>query len=183
MEILPTPLAGVFVIETPTFVDYRGTFTRYYCERDLAEVIGTRRIVQINHSHTRVVGGVRGLHFQRSPHAEMKLIRCIKGSVWDVAVDLRADSPTFLHWHAETLSPDNARMLVIPEGCAHGFQALEAASEIMYFVTSCYAPESERAVRYDDERVAIAWPLAVTGLSARDRDTPSLAPDFLGVCL
>lgn len=183
MDLRPTSLTGVFVADTSVFVDHRGTFSRYYCEHDLAEVIGNRRIVQANHSCTRDIGSVRGFHFQYPPHAETKLIRCIKGRVWDVAVDLRAESPTFLHWHAEELSPNNARMLVIPEGCAHGFQVLEEQSEIIYLVTAAYAPETEGAVRYDDERVAVIWPLAVTGLSVRDRNTPLLAPDFPGIRL
>ncbi len=183
MEMRTTPLAGTFVAETRAFVDNRGTFARYYCERDLIDAIGCRRIVQVNHSCTRDIGSVRGLHFQYPPHAEMKLIRCIKGRIWDVAVDLRAESPTFLQWHAEELSPDNARMLIIPEGHAHGFQALEKDSEVVYFVTAAYAPEAEVAVRYDDKRVAVAWPLTVTALSVRDRHAPLLADDFTGIRL
>jgi len=126
MKIVATPISGVFEVETTPFVDHRGAFARLYCEHELAEVIGGRRIVQINHSRTEMAGVVRGLHYQHPPHAEMKLVRCLKGRVWDVAVDLRQGSQTFLKWHAVELSPARANMLVIPEGLAHGFQVLEA---------------------------------------------------------
>src|SRR3546814_535660 len=132
MKITPTALAGVSVVDTQAFRDHRGAFARLFCERELASIMGGRHIVQINHSRTTMVGAVRGMHFQSAPHAEMKLVRCLKGRVWDVAVDLRAGSPTFLRWHAQELSEDNARMLVISEGCAHGFQALEPDSELLY---------------------------------------------------
>jgi len=114
MKILPTPISGVVVIEAAPREDERGSFGRLFCERELASVLGDRRIVQINHSRTRTAGAIRGLHFQRDPHAEMKFVRCLKGRVWDVAVDLRAGSPTFLQWHAIELSPVNACMVVIP---------------------------------------------------------------------
>ncbi len=106
------------------------------------------------------------------PHAEMKLVRCLRGRVWDVAVDLRAESPTFLHWHAEELSPDNHRMVVIPEGCAHGFQVLTPDSELLYLHTAFYAPDAEGGVRHDDPALGIRWPLPVTDLSPRDRSHP-----------
>lgn len=183
MKLLTTPIDGVFVAETTPYADQRGMFVRSYCERELAAAIGERRIVQINMSRTRAVGAVRGLHFQRPPHAEMKLIRCVKGKVFDVAVDLRVGSPTFLHWHAEELSPDNARMMIIPEGCAHGFQALATDSELLYLHTAFYAPESEGAVLYSDARLNIAWPLHVTDLSDRDRKHPPLTADFAGISL
>ena len=127
------------------------------------------------------VGAVRGLHFQLAPHAEMKLVRCLKGRVWDVAVDLRAGSPTFLQWHAETLSPDTMRMIVIPEGFAHGFQVLEPDSELLYLHTAAYNADAERAVRYDDPRLGIRWPLPVTQTSLRDAAHPPLGADFIGV--
>ena len=129
MHIQQTVIEGVMVVETTPFVDQRGAFLRLFCERELSAILGERRIVQINYSRTEAVGTIRGLHYQRPPHAEMKLVRCLRGRVWDVALDLRQGSPTFLHWHAEELTPDNAQMLVIPEGCAHGFQALEAGME------------------------------------------------------
>jgi dTDP-4-dehydrorhamnose 3,5-epimerase len=121
------------------------------------------------------------MHFQNPPHAEMKLVRCLKGRVWDVAVDLRSGSPTFLRWHAEELAPEGARMLVIPEGCAHGFQALEPESELLYLHTAFYAPEAEGGVSYADPRLAITWPLPVSDLSPRDRSQPPIDHDFRGI--
>ena len=111
------------------------------------------------------------------------MVRCVAGHVLDVAVDLRAGSPTFLQWHAQELTPDNAKMLVIPEGCAHGFQALTAESELLYLHTSYYAPEAEGGFRFDDSRLAIAWPLPVTELSERDQRLSALPPDFRGIAV
>lgn len=181
MKILPTRIRGVHVVETTPFVDQRGSFARLFCAGELAEAIGRRHIVQINHSCTGVVGAVRGLHFQHAPHAEMKLVRCMKGRVWDVAVDLRAGSPTFLQWHAEELAPGNGRMLVIPEGCAHGFQVLERDSELLYLHTAFYTPSAEGGVRFDDPLIGIAWPLPVAELSGRDRAHSLLNADFRGL--
>ena len=121
------------------------------------------------------------MHFQKKPHAEMKLIRCLKGRVWDVAVDLRANSPTFLKWHAEELTAENAKLLVIPEGCAHGFQVLEAESQLLYLHTSFYTPEAEGGVIYNDSQLAISWPLSITDLSERDMLLPSISPDSTGL--
>lgn len=181
MNVLPTPLAGVMVIETTPFTDHRGAFSRLYCERELSGVLGTRHIVQINHSRTGAPGAVRGMHYQRPPHAEMKLVRCLKGRVWDVAVDLRAGSPTFLQWHAVELSPENGKMLVIPEGCAHGFQLFEAGSELLYLHTAFYEKSAEGGVRYNDPAVGIPWPLPATDLSERDRHHPLLIETFTGI--
>lgn len=181
MKIVATPLAGLSVVETTPFVDVRGAFARWYCEQELANVIGMRRIVQINHSRTTAVGAVRGLHFQEPPHAEMKLVRCIKGRVWDVAVDLRQGSKTFLQWHAEELTATNARMMLIPEGFAHGFQVLEPESELLYLHTAFFAPEFEGAVRYDDASLSITWPLPVSDVSQRDLQHPLINQDFVGL--
>lgn len=181
MKVLSTLINGVCTIETTLFTDQRGSFSRCYCERELSSVIGARRIVQINLSRTHTVGAVRGLHFQHPPHAEMKLIRCLKGRVWDVAVDLRAGSSTFLQWHAEVLSPENARMIVIPEGFAHGFQAMEEDSELLYLHTSFYTPGFEGGALFNDPWLNISWPLSVTDLSERDRKHPLITPDFAGI--
>jgi len=183
MNIIPTKLAGVVVVETTQFYDFRGTFARLYCESELEQVIGNRRIEQINISLTHQVGALRGLHFQHAPHAEMKLVRCLKGRVWDVAVDLRAGSPTFLQWHAEELNPENARMLGIPEGCAHGFQVLEENSEMLYLHTELYTPLANGRVRYNDPLIEIEWPLPVSEISIPDRDQASLPDKFSGLLL
>lgn len=183
MKAIPTPLPGVFVVETTPRADSRGVFARLYCEREIQHVIGARRIVQINHSRTLAVGAVRGLHYQRAPHAEMKLVRCLKGRVWDVAVDLRSGSPTFLQSHGVELTPGNTRMLVVPEGCAHGFQVLEAESELLYLHTAAYMPEAEGGVRWDDPRLDLAWPLLAGEISERDRRHPFLTTEFPGLAI
>jgi len=181
LKITQTALPGVAVVETTPYTDERGAFACLYDGRELASVIGARRIVQINHSRTAAVGAVRGMHFQYPPHAEMKLVRCLRGRVWDVAVDLRAGSPSFLRWHAEELAPDNARMMVVPEGCAHGFQVLEPDSELLYLHTARHVPAAEGGVSCDDRRLGIRWPLPVAGLSRRDRGFPPIALNFSGI--
>lgn len=181
MELHATGIDGVMVASTTAFADQRGSFARLFCTAELAPAFGARRIVQANHSRTADIGAVRGMHCQLAPAAEMKLVRCLRGRVWDVALDLRAGSPTFLHWHAEELSPGNARMLIIPEGCAHGFQVLEADSELLYLHSAAYTPAAEAGFAHDDPRFAIAWPLAVTQLSERDRRHPYLTDQFSGI--
>jgi dTDP-4-dehydrorhamnose 3,5-epimerase len=181
VNIHSTALRGVAIVETHPFADRRGAFSRFFCKDELAAIIGNRDIVQINHSRTAMVGAVRGLHYQIPPHGEMKLVRCIRGRVWDVAVDLRTGSATFLQWHAEELTPDNGRMVVIPEGCAHGFQVLEAESELLYLHTAYYTPAAEGGLRHDEPRLGIAWPLPVADLSERDRHHPPLKSDYSGM--
>ena len=169
------------VVGTQVSADHRGAFARLFCHEALGHVVGSRQIVQINQSRTSRVGAVRGMHFQRAPMAEMKLVRCLKGRVWDVAVDLRAGSPTFCRWHAEELSEENRRMLVVPEGCAHGFQVLDAESELLYLHTAPYTPSLEGGVQPIDPMLAITWPLPMQDLSARDREHPWLTTDFAGL--
>ena len=183
VKILPTAIPDLVIVETAPHSDARGAFVRLYCEDELQALIGNRRIVQINHSRTAAVGAVRGLHFQNPPHAEMKLVRCLKGRVWDVALDLRRDSPTFLCWHGEELTPANLRMMVIPEGFAHGFQVLEPDSEMLYLHTAFYAPGAEGGLRYDDPTLGIAWPLAATELSTWDALHPLIQANFEGIRL
>jgi dTDP-4-dehydrorhamnose 3,5-epimerase len=183
MNTRATSITGVMVVQTQRVEDQRGAFARLFCEEELRELMGARRIVQINHSKTAARGAVRGMHLQVPPHAEMKLVRCSRGKVWDVAVDMRAGSPTFLRWHAEELSSANARMLVIPEGCAHGFQVLEADSELLYLHTAAYAPEAERGFDCQDPMLAIDWPLPVGERSARDLHHPAIEPGFQGLTL
>lgn len=183
ITIQSTPIADVHVVETLPMRDHRGSFARQFCARELNEILGERRIVQINQSRTAEAGTVRGLHYQYSPHAEMKMVRCLKGRVWDVAVDLRADSPTFLKWHAEELAPGSSRMMVIPEGCAHGFQTLETDTELLYLHTAFYKPEAEGGIRFDDPQLGIEWPLPVRGLSERDRHHPRITRAFTGITI
>jgi dTDP-4-dehydrorhamnose 3,5-epimerase len=180
MKIEPTTIAGLNVVETEPYIDTRGLFSRLYCEQQLSSLMGARRILQVNFSLTAAAGVVRGLHFQRPPYAEMKLVRCMRGEVWDVAVDLRFGSPTFLKWHAEILSSLNRKMIVIPEGFAHGFQVIEPGSELLYLHTANYNKIAEGALRYDDPLLSIRWPLTVTDLSERDAAHPLIGSDFLG---
>jgi len=183
MNLRPTKLSGVIVAESVPVMDHRGAFARFFCERELSALIEARHIVQINHSRTVAVGSVRGFHFQRPPRAEMKLVRCLRGRVWDVAADLRAESQTFLQWHAEELTAENGRMLVIPEGCAHAFQTLARDSELLYLHTAFYDPAAESGVRCDDPRLGVAWPLPIGELSERDRELPTLDAAFRGIAL
>jgi len=181
VKLLPTAIAGVVVAETKAFQDGRGAFARLFCESELADSVDGRRIEQINHSRTAAVGAIRGLHFQQAPYAEMKMVRCLRGRVWDVALDLRKGSPTFLQWHAQELSAANALMLVIPEGCAHGFQVLEPDSELLYLHTASYTPSAEGGVRFDDPALSVPWPLPVTDVSDRDRKHPLIHQNFQGI--
>jgi dTDP-4-dehydrorhamnose 3,5-epimerase len=183
MNLVQTSIPGAWVIESTAIHDNRGAFSRLFCLRECQAAVGPRTIVQINHSMTRAVGAVRGMHYQKPPHAEMKIVRCLKGRVFDVAVDLRQGSPTFLKWTAVELSPDSRRAFVIPEGCAHGFQVLEEDSELLYLHTAFYTPDAEGAVRFDDPRIGVDWPLASTDLSARDTSHPLLTEDFKGIVL
>jgi dTDP-4-dehydrorhamnose 3,5-epimerase len=176
-----TPIAGLMLASSVPSTDHRGSFARLFCIESLREVLGQRHIVQVNQSVTRLEGAVRGLHYQRAPHAEMKLVRCLRGRVWDVAVDLRAGSATFLQWHAEELTPENAHMMIIPEGCAHGFQVLSHDSELLYLHTALYEPGAEGGIRPTDPELGIAWPLPVSDLSARDAALPLIDSAFAGL--
>lgn len=178
MKFHATPIAGLWEVETAPRGDARGSFTRVYCAKAFDEVAPGLRVVQVNHSTTARRGTVRGLHFQRAPALEAKLIRCLRGRVFDVAVDLRAGSPTFARWHAVELSPERPRQLLIPPGCAHGFQTLADDSELLYQHSAPYAPAHEDGVRHDDPRLAIAWPEPVTELSERDRGFGSIDAGF-----
>lgn len=181
MKVTPLKIAGAAVVHTEPHRDARGAFARWFCNHELAELIGDRQIVNINYSRTEAVGTIRGMHYQRQPALEMKLVRCLRGEIFDVIVDLRADSPTFLQWHAERLDPTNMKMVVVPEGVAHGFQVIEPGSEMVYLHTAAYSPEHEGGVRYDDPMIGIDWPLASTVVSERDQSHPLLAPAFGGL--
>ena len=183
MKPYQTSLAGLFEVEQRTIGDARGRFTRLFCEQELGAIRPRLHFTQINWSHTVGPGSLRGLHYQNPPVAEAKLIRCLRGRVFDVAVDVRADSPTFLHWHAVELAEDNDRAIFIPEGFAHGFQVLSDEAQLLYMHTAAWAPECEGGLRYDDPRLAIDWPLPVTQLSVRYKAHPLLAPGFPGIRL
>ena len=181
MNISPTGIPGVHRVELDTHEDARGAFTRWYCDREMESLMDGKTIVQANHSLTRQTGAIRGMHYQLDPHRETKIIRCIRGRVFDVAVDLRADSPTLLQWHGEELQGDDNKLLVIPEGCAHGFQVIEAPAELLYLHSAHYAPDYEGGIRFDDPRVGIQWPLAPGDISERDQSHPLLSSTFNGL--
>jgi len=181
LSIQATSINGVCIIQRYPIGDQRGYLERLFCEAELHAIIADRRIVQINHTLTAKAGTGRGLHFQYPPHAEMKLVSCLRGEVFDVAVDLRQDSPTFLHWHAETLSAENHKTIAIPEGFAHGFQTLSDDCELLYMHTVAYQPDAESGLNALDPRLAINWPLPLRERSPRDEAWAFLADNFAGI--
>ena len=180
-DIHPTPIKGLTIIERHPIGDQRGFLARLFCREELHSVVGERPLVQINHTLTATKGTIRGMHFQHPPHAEMKLVTCLRGEVFDVAVDLRSDSPTFLHWYAEHLSSENCKTLALPEGFAHGFQTLTNHCELLYFHTAAYQPTAESGLDALDPRLGIKWPHPVTERSERDQSHPAITPDFNGL--
>jgi dTDP-4-dehydrorhamnose 3,5-epimerase len=180
MAIVELPLAGLKRVEHRRLSDTRGFLSRLFCADELRAVGWKKPIAQLNHTYTARKGVVRGLHFQRPPHAEMKLVICLRGAVWDVAVDVRAGSPTFLQWHAEELSAGNCSALLLPEGFAHGFQALTDDAELLYCHSAPFVAKAEAGLRAADPRLAIPWPHDVVGLSLRDAQHPLLDDTFTG---
>jgi dTDP-4-dehydrorhamnose 3,5-epimerase len=181
MIISKLPLEGAFVIEPEPFADDRGLFGRVFCKQELQNILRDKNIVQINHSLTRQSGVLRGMHFQYPPKSEIKMVKCLRGSVFDVMIDLRRGSSTFLKWHGEILSAENMKMMYTPEGFAHGFQTLEENCELLYLHAEFYSPEQEGGVRYDDPMINILWPLEVTDISEKDRKYSLLGEDFEGI--
>lgn len=183
MKIIDTRIGGLYLFEPEPIADNRGFFAECFTQRELDRIGHTKPIVQVNHSMNVGKGTLRGMHFQYPPRAEIKIVKCIRGAVCDIAVDIRRDSPTFLQWHAETLSEENKRMLYIPEGFAHGYQTLEPHTEVMYFTTAFYSPEHLGGLRYDDPQFALPWPLPPVELSNRDKKHACLAEDFAGIAI
>lgn len=181
MNVSATSLKGLWLIETQVIGDKRGQFMRLFCQDELREILGDRAIKQVNHSCTAQAGVVRGMHFQYPPKAEAKFVCCLRGRVFDVAVDLRQSSKTFLQWYGCELSANNRKMIFIPEGFAHGFQTLEETCEMLYLHTQFYSSSHEGGVRYDDPRVNIEWPLDVTQVSDRDKRHSLLNTQFNGI--
>ncbi len=181
--IADLPLSGLKRVERQRLGDQRGFLARLFCVDELAAAGWVKPIAQINHTYTAKQGTVRGMHFQYPPYAEMKLVTCIRGEVWDVAVDLRVESATFLKWHAERLSAENGVALLIPEGFAHGFQALTEDVELLYCHSMPYASSAEGGLNPLDERICITWPLAINDLSAKDAAHELIGRNFGGVKL
>lgn len=176
-----TGLPGSFVVTLTPTGDSRGWFSRTYCKKEFAAIGHTKEWVQMNQSFTLKKGTVRGMHFQLNPHQEIKLVRCIAGSIYDVIVDLRKDSPTFLKWFGAELSAVNKKMMYVPEGFAHGFQTLEDNVELVYSHSEYYTPAAEAGIMYNDNLIDIKWPLPVAELSERDKRYLSLERSFKGI--
>lgn len=172
----PTAIAGVVEISRKRMGDERGWLERMFCVDELREAGWVKPVMAINQTFTGKKGTIRGMHFQHAPMAEMKLVSCLAGEVLDVAVDLREGSPTYLNWVGVMLSPERKNSLLLPEGCAHGFQTLTDDVEMLYLHSQVYAPEAEGGLRPTDPRLAINWPLPVTDISLRDQSHPLLAP-------
>ena len=178
-----SPISGLQIIQRHPFRDSRGSFDRLFCQTESSSLLPGRDIRQINYSFTQRRGTVRGLHFQYPPHAEMKVVTCLSGRVWDVAVDLRRNSSTFLKYHAVLLSADNHRSYIIPEGFAHGFQTLSPDCEMLYFHTADYKTEAEGALNACDPKLAITWPEPITDRSERDTSHAMITNQFHGIDL
>jgi dTDP-4-dehydrorhamnose 3,5-epimerase len=183
MKILENPFQNAFVLQVEPYVDHRGKFARTYCQNELKQIGHYKQIVQINHSLTRRRGAIRGMHFQYPPKAEIKMVSCLHGSVFDVIVDLRRHSSTFLEWYGEILSAENHKMMYVPEGFAHGFQTLEENTELLYLHTEFYSPEHEGGLVYNDPMLSIEWPLETTEISEKDQKYPLLSEAFEGILL
>lgn len=181
MQFNETKIQGLYIAELEPLSDERGFFARAYCNKELERINIEKPIKQINHSLTSIVGAIRGMHYQNSPYAEIKMVRCIAGEVFDVAIDLRKDSDTFLQWHGEYLNSENFKMMVIPEGFAHGFQVIKSNSELLYFHTESYVQKVESGVLFNDKKIGIEWPLQVTDISGRDLKHNLITKEFTGL--
>ncbi|OGM93691.1 MAG: dTDP-4-dehydrorhamnose 3,5-epimerase [Parcubacteria group bacterium RIFCSPHIGHO2_02_FULL_48_10b] len=170
MKFIKTKIDGVYVIEYEVWKDERGYFDRLFCKDELAKSGIQFDIVQINHSFSKYKGTLRGLHFQKEPKAQDKMAKCLRGALYDVAVDLRKDSPTYGQWIAEELSEENKKMLLVPKGCAHGFQTLTDNCEVIYFMSEFYSPEHSFGIPWDDPLLGIEWPILNPILSEKDKN-------------
>ena len=175
MRFTETRVAGAFLIEPEPIADERGFFARTWCHDEFEARGLNPRLAQCSISYSRRKGTLRGLHYQAAPHEEVKLVRCTRGAIWDVAVDLRPDSPTFKSWFGTELRDDNHAMLYIPEGCAHGQLTLTDDAEVLYQMSVPFEPTAARGVRWDDPAFGIEWPGEVRVINQRDRTYPDLA--------
>lgn len=180
MKFLPTPLNGAYTIELEKRGDDRGFFARFFCEKEFAQAGLETHFVQINNSLSGKKGTLRGMHYQLPPAAEVKVVRCLRGALYDVIVDLRAGSPSFGKWFGAELSAENRTMMYVPRGFAHGFVTLTDDVEALYLVSAFYAPEAERGARWNDPAIGIEWPVEPAELSDKDRKWPDLDPQFHG---
>jgi len=182
-DMVETRLAGLYRVDRKPISDHRGFFSRFFCAKEFKDLGLTKPITQMNHTLTRQKGAIRGMHYQVLPCTETKIVTCLQGEVFDVAVDIRSGSPTFLQWHAERLSAKNPSSLYIPDGFAHGFQTLTDDCQLFYLHSDFYAPETEGALNALDSMLAIDWPLAVAEMSDRDRNHTLLDSHFKGITI
>lgn len=178
LRLLARPLPGMLVLASQPSVDERGAFTRLFCRRELGDLGLARDVEQANLSHSTAEGTLRGLHYQLGTSAETKIVTCVAGRAWDVVLDLRRDSPTFGQTVAVELTPENRKLVVVPEGCAHGFLTLESETTLIYFASAGWDPVRERGVRWDDPAFAIPWPIPPRVVSERDAAHPDFDPGF-----
>jgi len=176
-----TDLAGAYIVDLEPYRDDRGFFARTYCQSEFEQIGHNKPFVQINHSCTVQKGTIRGMHYQLFPNAEIKLIRCISGEVYDVIVDIRKGSPTFLKFFGVILSPENMRMIYVPEGFAHGFQTLKEDTQLLYHHTAFYSPQDERGLHFKDPVIGIDWPIEAANISSRDRQQTFIDNSFTGI--
>ena len=176
MKFIETPLNGAYIIEIEAIEDERGSFARSWCQKEFAEHGLNSRIVQCNISFNKKRGTLRGMHFQVEPFAEVKLVRCTSGAIYDVIIDVRENSHSLKKWFAVELNESNQRMLYIPEGFAHGFQTLEENTEVFYQMSEFYYPEYSRGVRWDDPFFSIKWPDGERIISKKDQEYPGFVP-------
>lgn len=181
MKFKALALPGLYIIELNVLKDERGGFARTFCKKEFEEIGHSKEFVQLNQSWNIKKGTIRGMHFQKPPFKEIKLIRCVKGAVLDVVLDIRKESPTFLQHISVELSEDNKTMIYVPEGFAHGFQTLEDNSELIYHHTEYYVPDSEGGLRFDDPQLNIKWQLPVTVISERDKNHPLIDKTYKGI--
>lgn len=181
MRFSPLRISGAWLVELEPHIDDRGSFARTFCEREFAAHGLVTHLPQHSRSRNAMQGVLRGMHYQTAPHMEVKLVSCTRGAIFDVCLDLRQGSPTFLQWQGCELSEDNGRQLYIPEGCAHGFQSLTDRSEVMYRISSFFEPTASAGVRYNDPAFSINWPLEVSSISERDLAWPDFQPVSAGL--
>lgn len=181
MNFESTGLKGSYVVDIFPVEDDRGWFVRTFCKDEFNKIGHTKEWLQMNHSFTNTQGTIRGMHFQKPPFSEIKLIRCIAGKIFDVIIDLRRNSQTFLKWFGIELSAENKKMIYIPEGFAHGFQTLTGNCELTYNHSALYMPGYEEGIKYDDKMIDINWPAQITKISERDNNHPLLSKSFEGL--
>lgn len=183
MELIASDIEGLYTVVLKKLEDDRGLFARTFCKNEFKKVGFDKEFVQFNHSFNKIKGTIRGMHFQKMPFAETKLIRCVQGAVYDVAVDIRKNSPTYLQWFGVELTALNMVSVLIPEGFAHGFQTLKNDSALIYHHTAFYTPPADAGIRFDDPAININWKLPAENVSDKDKSYPFIDKNFKGIIL